>query len=243
MLVNKADIINQLQKDILPLQGYRPAVNNAPVQVGLNALNHAFPNAVFPLGAVHEFCCAGTEDTAATAGFIAGIAGKLMQKGGITLWISSSRLLFPPALKLFGIEPDKIIFIDLQKEKDVLWAVEEALKCEGLSAVIGELKDFNFTASRRLQLAVEKSRVTGFIIRKNFHKPNITASIARWRITSLPSMLENDMPGVGFPRWNVELLKIRNGTPGSWKIEWSPIRNFHICNSTPIQIVQHKKTG
>jgi protein ImuA len=28
------------------------------------------------------------------------------------------------------------------------------------------------------------------------------------------------MPGVGFPRWNVELLKVRNGQPGNWQVEW-----------------------
>ena len=32
------------------------------------------------------------------------------------------------------------------------------------------------------------------------------------------------MPGVGFPRWNVELLKVRNGKPGSWQIEWAESR-------------------
>jgi protein ImuA len=26
---------------------------------------------------------------------------------------------------------------------------------------------------------------------------------------------------VGHPRWNVELLRIRNGKPGQWQVEWS----------------------
>ena len=38
----------------------------------------------------------------------------------------------------------------------MLWVIEEALKCEGLAAVIGEIKELSFTQSRRLQLAVEK---------------------------------------------------------------------------------------
>lgn len=40
--------------------------------------------------------------------------------------------------------------------------MEEALKCGGLAAVVGEVQDISFTASRRLQLAVEQSGVTGF---------------------------------------------------------------------------------
>lgn len=50
---------------------------------------------------------------------------------------------------------------------------------------------------------------------------NTTACVARWRIRPVSSALEQGMPGVGFPRWKVELLKIRNGRPGSWDLEWS----------------------
>ena len=46
------------------------------------------------------------------------------------------RTIFPPALKSFGIAPDKIIFIDLKKEKEILWAMEEALKCDGLQQLL-----------------------------------------------------------------------------------------------------------
>ena len=221
MPTTKADIIAQLQKEILPLQGYKPVVGAGAIDFGLGPIRYAFPNHSFPLGAMHEFIYMQPEQASATSGFIAGILSSLMRRGGVSLWISSSRLLFPPALKAFDINPDKIIFIDLQREKDILWAMEEALKCESLSCVIGEIPELDFTISRRLQLVVEKSRVTGFIIRRNPRRLNTTASITRWMITSLPSLLPNDMPGVGFPRWNIELQKIRNGKPGTWQVEWS----------------------
>jgi protein ImuA len=180
-----------------------------------------FPNGVFPVGAVHEFVSAAPEHAAATGGFMAGVLGSLMRGGGACLWISVSRMLFPPALKFFGVEPDRIIFIDLKKEKDVLWAMEEALKCEGLAAVVGEVREISFTQSRRLQLAVEQSKVTGFLLSNNPAGLKTTACVARWRITPLPSETEETMPGIGFTRWNVELLKVRNGSPGNWKMEWS----------------------
>ena len=242
MSVAKSDIIAQLQKDILPLQGFKPIPNGDAVDVGLGRIKYAFPNASFPLGAVHEFCCDGAASAAATSGFIAGILGSLMHSGGVSLWISSSRNLFPPALKLFGIEPDKIVFVDLQKQNDVLWAIEEALKCEGLAAVVGEIPEMSFTASRRLQLAVEQSRVTGFIIRVNPRNLNATACVTRWKITPLPS-LKDDMPGVGFPHWNVELLKVRNGQPGAWEIEWKEKRFVHVSKLSAMSLQQKKKTG
>ncbi len=239
----KSDIIARLQRDILPLQGYKPIRNGDAVDVGLGRIKEAFPNNTFPLGAVHEFHCTGAEDAAATSGFIAGILSSLMRDGGVALWISSSRTIFPPALKHFSIDPDKIIFIDLQKQKDVLWSMEEALKCNGLAAVIGEIPEISFTASRRLQLAVEQSRVTGFIVRVNPRSLNITACVTRWKITSLPTVLPGDMPGVGFPRWNVELLKVRNGKPGNWSVEWRAGRFRHDSRLTAIPYLHEKKTG
>jgi protein ImuA len=221
MSENKEAIISQLKKDILLWQGFKPPTACRKEHIGLGHIEDAFPNAVFPKGALHEFLTEAPEHAAASAGFISGLLHALMQEGGACLWISVSRTIFPPSLKAFGVEPDRIIFIDLRQEKDVLWAMEEALKCEGLSAVVAEVSDINLTASRRLQLAVEKSKVTGFILRTDPRKLSTTACVARWRITPLPSVLEAGMPGVGFPRWTVELLKVRNGNPGTWQMEWA----------------------
>lgn len=215
--VKKADIIAGLQTDILRLQGFKRPENSA-LNFGLGPINQHFPNEVFPTGAIHEFLSSKKEDSAATTGFISGILSTLMGNKGAAVWISTNRKLFPPALATFGIQPDRFIFIDLHKEKHVTWALEEALKCGALSAVIGELHELSFTNSRRLQLAVEQSRVTGFIMHHG-NRVNTTACVSRWRISSQAS-INTDFPGVGFPKWKVELLRIRNGKPGAWNIYW-----------------------
>ncbi|MVN23008.1 ImuA family protein [Mucilaginibacter arboris] len=217
----KRDIIAQLRKDILLMEGFKPATEGATSAFGLGPIEAAFPNGVFPAGSVHEVLNLEAEHTGATGGFIAGLLSVLMRSGGPCLWISTCRKLFPPALKAFGVEPERIIFIDIDREKDVLWAVEEALKYKGLAAVVAELRELSFTQSRRLQLAVEESRVTGFILRHDPLKISPTACVARWQVKPLPSETEDDLPGVGYPRWQVELLKVRNGNPGTWTVEWS----------------------
>lgn len=209
------------------MQGCKPLVGHTAADVGLGQLKNVFPNDVFPIGAVHEFISKSNEDASASSGFMAGIIAALMKGGGACLWISAANTTFPPALKWFGIEPDKVIFVRLQKSKDMLWAMEEALKCNGLATVVGEIPELDLTTSRRLQLAVEKSGVTGFILRRNPKQLITTACVTRWHITSLPSALPEGMPGVGFPRWTASLLKVRNGKPGSWKIEWKA-GSFHL---------------
>lgn len=240
--VSKADILKDLQTDILRLEGFKSS-NNAALDVGLGTIKDAFPNRSFPVGAVHEFLSTEKESAASTSGFITGLLSSLMGSKGATLWISSSRTLFPPALKNFGIEPDRFIFLDLKKEKDVLWAMDEALKCGALSAVIGEMREIDFTTSRRLQLAVEQSQVTGFILRNNYRSLNTTACVSRWKITPLPSSIDDGLPGIGFPKWKVELLRMRNGKTGAWDIQYSngqfePVYNFPVVSE-----FQQKKAG
>ncbi|WP_159466590.1 ImuA family protein [Dyadobacter sp. 3J3] len=217
----KNDIFDSLQKQIFSLQGFTAPTQGKHVNFGLGPVEECFPNRVFPTGAVHELVSSSPTDAAATTGFMAGVLGKLMQGGGLSLWISQKRTLFPPALKFFGIDPDRVIFIDVKSEKDLLWMTEEALKCQALSAVIAEIKDLDLTASRRLQLAVEHSRVTGLLHRINPRTLGNTACSARWKITPVASFLEQDMPGMGFFRWDVQLLKVRNGQSGQWQIQWT----------------------
>lgn len=242
MLTKRSDIISELQREILILQGFKPA-NNPVVDVGLGPLLEAFPDSSFPIGAIHEFVSTDSEALAATSGFLSGILSTLMGCDGTLLWISASRKLFPPALKSFGIHPDRIIFIDPQNERDVLWAMEEALKCAALNAVVGEMKEISFTASRRLQLAVEESKVTGFVLRINPRTLNTTACVSRWKITTLPSESIDDLPGIGFPKWKVELLRIKNGRPGIWEIRWEGGKFHSVDKKTSTVQEQPRKTG
>ena len=174
-------------------------------------------------------------------GFIAGLLSPLMKKGGVIFWIAPRRTIFPPALESFGIHPDKVVFIDVQRDKHVLWSVEEALKCPALTAVVGEMEGISFTASRRLQLAVEQSQVTGFMLCHNKRALTATASVSRWKISSLPGYTIDELPGVGFPQWRVELLRIRNGRPGVWNVRFSD-GNFVIMLSSQDDTVLGKDT-
>ena len=224
-----ADIIRQLQREILPLQGFKPPTAGKAIDFHLGPIGAAFPNDRFPTGAVHEFITRTPEQSAATNGFLGGLLGPLLKNGGVCVWIAGKRAnfpqgfprVFPQGLSLLGVSPDRVLFVELAKEKDRCWAMEEALKCEALTAVVGEVSEISFTDSRRLQLAVEQSRVTGLLLRHSPRTLGTVASVARWEISPLASEPEEGLPGIGFPRWQTTLLKVRNGRPGSWVVEWS----------------------
>jgi len=217
----KREILQKLQQDILLWQGFKPQSVGKAERIGLGEIENSFPGGVFPKKAIHEFITVQPEHSAASDGFIAGLLSVLMDNGAACVWVSTARNLFPASLSLFNVEPERVIFMDVHSEKDALWITEEALKCEGLSAVVAELNNVSLIESRRLQLAVETGGVTGFILRKDANKKASTIATARWKISPLPSVTQEGLPGIGFPRWQVELLKVRNGNPGSFVIEWA----------------------
>lgn len=243
LLAPKNEIIRNLQKEVLSLQQGKSLHCGQRYSSGLEVIEMVFPNRTFPLGAVHEFISHTQECATATNGFISGVLSHLMQKGGVCLWVGTKRTIFPPSLVTFGVVPERIIFIDVAKPKEVLWAIEEGLKCEAIMAVIGELQELSFTESRRLQLAVEESRVTGFIHRNKPRSENTVACVTRWKISSVRSNTELGMPGMGSPMWNVQLVKVRNGKPGTWQMEWAS-GGFQLrTRSLSIPEIENRKAG
>lgn len=110
----------------------------------------------------------------------------------------------PTGTEALRRQPDRIIFIDVPREKDVLRVAEEALKCSGIAAVICETRLLSFMESRRRQLAFEQSHVTGFIVRKDVRHMTTTACTTSWTVKPLRSKLRHGMPGEGIRagRWN-----------------------------------------
>ncbi len=230
MNASKADIIAKLQQQITAMGGIKPAAPKSNLNSGLSFLKNHLPFGQFPLGAMHEFSCSNYENSASTAGFISAIIASCINSDGIVFWISNTNTPFAPALQQFNIAPDKSICIYTKNEKEILWALEETLRCDKVAAVVSFVKNLHFTQARRLQLAVEKSNVTGFVINSSHTQSYATTCVSRWQVKALPSQCNNGIPGLGHPRWDVELQKIRNGKPGHWQVEWQA---DHFKNIVP----------
>ncbi len=238
MELAKKQIISDLRNSICRLEGYVPS-NNPLLDAALGPISGAFPNGVFPLGSIHEFITHSVESIAATTGFIAAVHSKAIAPSATTIWITRKRV-FPPSLIAYGLLPERFIFIHTKNDQDTLWTLDEALRCPSIPAVIAEVPHLDFQSSRRLQLAVESSRATGFVIRHTKGAPTTTASLARWMVTPSPSEGIDELPGIGWPKWKVELLRVRNGKTGKWWVQWNQGRLIHSSESEPIEWLERK---
>ncbi|HET7605840.1 MAG TPA: recA-like protein [Sphingomicrobium sp.] len=156
----------------------------------------------------------------------AGWAGFLLAQLGTEkplLWVQErmaileSGRVHPP-----GLPTQNLIHVEARDARDALWAMEEGLRCSGLSAVVGELwgdpKALDFTATRRLAVASERSGVAAFLIRLGGHA-NLSGARMRWRIASAPSLANDlDPKAPGLPAWDAELFRARGMPPGRWTV-------------------------
>lgn len=208
------DLICDLRDRIASMEG-AAAKRPGTLAFGVPKIDAALPGGGLAYGALHEFAGggSGTVDGAAAALFVAGIAARTR---GPVIWCLTRPDLFFPALAQVGLHPDRVIFVESDREEDVLANMEEGLSFGGLGAVIGELVRLPMVSSRRLQLAAERTGTMALAVRRwrrqteanDFGQP--TASTTRWRVSVMPSE-ELPVPGVGRPQWFLELMRVKAG--------------------------------
>ncbi|CAO3407803.1 ImuA family protein [Azospirillum largimobile] len=229
---DRAGVLADLRARIRRIEG-AGGEGGRTLPFGVEAIDAHLPDGGLPLGCLHAVTA---EDPGAGTGFAATLLGRLATPKAPALWILRGRDLYAPGLAAYGLTPDRLVAVRAVRAVDALWAMEEALRCSALSAVLGELEGLDLTASRRLQLAAESSGVTGFLLdlgagvpgRRNAHRPEgLSAAVTRWRLDAAPSRDEEEdaaprpaggLPGLGAPRWSVALERCRGGRPGRWTL-------------------------
>jgi protein ImuA len=146
------------------------------------------------------------------------------------------------ALAAFGLVPTRLLTIDACARAQRLWAFEETLRAGAPVAVLAELDNVDFNASRRLQLAAAANRTAALILDQGPERTHHSAARTRWRIAAAGSdpgpafaarhatpkgvgmmagggMMAGVDLGPGAPRWHVALRRAPHGRPGTWLIE------------------------
>lgn len=178
-------------------------------------------------GARHsEVFASGREASGAAAALALALDGLGASEARDVLWVqdrASLRLTgrpyrpgLPEALR------SRLIHVLVDKCEDVLFALEEGLRCRDLACVIGEIagnpKALDFTASRRLSLAAEKYGVPLYLVRLDAAH-DLSSARMRWEVRAAPSPRPRwnaDAPGI--PTWRAELFRARAHPPGQWTL-------------------------
>ena len=192
--------------------------------LGAPGIDAALPRGGLARAALHEVIGGGSGDAPAQ-GFSAALAARLIEGRGPALWCLARGDLHGPGLGVFGLDPDRLIVVRARRDADVLWAMEEGLRSGAVGAVLGEARALDLTAGRRLQLAARAGGVTCLALRPGDAAYAPGAALTRWRVAAAPAPRGDGLPGPGFARWEVALLRCRGATPRHWLVEWNDETN------------------
>jgi protein ImuA len=147
----------------------------------------------------------------AQAGDLSPRAGRGEEKS--VVWIAEDMALaesgapYGPGLDAFGLAPERLVTVAVAHRRDLLWAMEEALRCRAVAAVIGEMRhgEIDMVSVRRLSLAAAESGALAFLLRA---APPTDASTAatRWIVGAAPSSFlpSPERGGSAHRRWSGE---------------------------------------
>ena len=200
--------------------------------------------------ALHEIAAASEAESAAAALFALALVRRAAPSGAI-LWAAENMALvesgvpYGPGLDMIGLAPERFVTVAAPHARDVLWAMEEALRCRKLGAVIGEIRQegaVDAVAARRLALAAHHQTLTLLLRAKPDPRP--LAAATRWVIgaaRSAPhpfaSPQENgrrELHATGPPVLGVRLVRNRYGPTGAWLLEWNRVAEcFDLAPAHP----------
>lgn len=188
-------------------------------------------------GALHEVAPLAEGDATAAGGFCVGLLARALVLGGKqpVLWVRHELATFEdgapygPGLAALGLDPARILFVLAGNAKEVLEAMEQALRSGMLAAVFGELRGaakLDLRASRRLSLAAARGATPALLLRLGAgERLNAPVSAAtRWRIKALASS-RAPADGLGAPCFEADLVRNRRGPAASFSLEW----RIHDC--------------
>src|SRR5262245_38823449 len=166
--------IEELRRQLAALEPIIAGECDALLALGNPVIDGALSGGL-GLSALHEIAAARETDVAAASGFALALAARMTSSrvalatlgnawdarndskvsASTVLWIAEdlslaeNGALYGPALDGIGIAPERLITVAAARGCDVLWAMEEALRCRGVGMVIGEVRPRRRYGERR----------------------------------------------------------------------------------------------
>ncbi len=194
------------------------------IRFGIDSLDAALGGGL-AAGALHEIATLREPAIAAASGFALALAALNGRHAAGILWIAEDMALLEsgaphgPGLDALGLAPERLLTVAAAKSRDVLWAMEEALRCRAVGAVIGEVRHetIDLVATRRLSLAAANSTALALLLRvapqaggsaTGGSAAGGSAALTRWIVGGAASLGPH---GPGPPRFLAQLVRNRRG--------------------------------
>jgi protein ImuA len=233
----RPDEIERLRQQLRRVESGLEGTPEALLGLGIPVIDDALGGGLSG-GALHEIAAARETQIAAATSFALGLAtraGMSARTGKPTgrpaLWVAEDLSLaengapYGPGLDGAGIAPERLVVVAAPRARDLLWVMEEALRCPALGVVVAETREHRLdgVTTRRLALAAAAGNTLGLILRTT---PDDAPSAAatRWIIAASSRRCDAGTDAsLGPPRLDARLVRNRRGHVGAWMVEWSSV--------------------
>ncbi len=171
----KSDAVRALRQRLL--QSEFRATDQDVFTTGFASLDRLLPQHGWPAGSIVEWISDGPGQAAMSLAVTCALP--LLTKPGAFAVPDPERQFHPVAAAALGLPLSRLLLIRPDNDsssahvspaqtalrRDTLWALEQLARCSGVRVIVCWLDRISSTALRRLQLAVERSSVTVFLVR------------------------------------------------------------------------------
>ena len=106
----------------------------------------------------------------------------------VIIWIGRACWPTPFLIKKAKLDQCKHLFIDVSDKENILWGIIQALQSKETFAVIANIHNFSFAASKRILLAVQKSTAFCFLLRPPWEYEIPSCAYSRWIVSPTQSL-------------------------------------------------------
>ncbi len=211
---SSAALIHQLRDRIRQVETAGRLADDNRISSGCRAIDRLLPDGGYSRGSLVQWITAG----GAGADFLSLlVARQACEDGGALVVIDPQNQFYPPAAAALGIKLDNLIVLQAGNqvsrhsptttppmtqsvlpddsstaagEKDLLWAIDQSLRCPAVAAVWGPLETIDERWFRRFQLSAESSGCLGLFIQPLAAARQPTWAEIQWLVAANPAACE-----------------------------------------------------
>jgi protein ImuA len=196
--------------------------DRAPVfSTGARAVDALLPTHGLKLDTLVEWvaetpvCGAATLAMVAAASLLSSNSAANSPPTGPVLVIDSDGTFYPPAAIALGIPAERIVWVRPSRHAELVWAIDQALRCDAVAAVwasVGERLDDR--DARRLQLAAEIGHTPGLLVRPAGVRGKPSFADVRFHVAPKHATPKHVVSTAVSRAWHVTLDRCRGASVG-----------------------------
>lgn len=228
---HRETVLRKLRVDLGCVLSEAEEGSQAVYSTGSDSLDGLLPRRGLRQDAITEWVGETESSGAAALSLIA--AANLMNvsaKSGPLVVVCGESVFYPPAVVALGISVDRIIWVRPKRHADLVWSIDQALRCESVAAVWAHAgAHLDDRDARRFQLAAEAGQTAGLLVRPQASRGRPSFAEVRFHVRHLADSCERDgdgemrdahdggLPGLAVPshrKLQVTVDRCRGGVSG-----------------------------